>query len=168
MMNISLNRRDFAKGLGGIVLAFTLDAALAQPQKQLPGSLSGNRMLDAWIRINPDGSATVFTGKVELGQGIVTALAQIAAEELDLPLARISMISGDTERTPNEGQTAGSQSIENSGTALRLAGAEVRAMLVDLAAKRWGVPAGPLAVNDGVIAARDGREIGYGERAPET
>ena len=84
-------------------------------------------MLDAWIRINADGTATVFTGKVELGQGIVTALAQIAAEELDLPLARVSMISGDTGRTPNEGMTAGSQSIENSGTALRMAAAEVRA-----------------------------------------
>ena len=79
-------------------------------------------MLDAWLRINPDGSATVFTGKVELGQGIVTALAQIAAEELDLPLGRIKMISGDTGQTPNEGQTAGSQSIEASGTALRHGG----------------------------------------------
>src|SRR2546423_3314666 len=151
MMNISLNRRDFAKGLGGIVLAFTLDAALAQPQKQLPGSLSGNRMLDAWIRINPDGSATVFTGKVELGQGIVTALAQIAAEELDLPLARISMISGDTGRTPNEGQTAGSQSIENSGTALRLAAAEVRSILLELAAAKLEAAGEALTVVDGVI-----------------
>src|SRR5256884_5936450 len=132
-MTVSINRRDFTKGLGGIVLAFTLDPVLAQQQKQLPGSLGGNRRLDAWIRINADGSATVFTGKVELGQGIVTALAQIAAEELDLPLARVSMISGDTERTPNEGQTAGSQSIENSGTALRLAAAEVRALVLELA-----------------------------------
>src|SRR5437868_3021799 len=128
-MTISLNRRDFAKGLGGIALAFTLDPAAAQQQKQLPGSLNGNRMLDAWIRINPDGTATVFTGKVELGQGIVTALAQIAAEELDLPLARVNIISGDTARTPNEGQTAGSQSIEASGIALRMAGAEVRSIL---------------------------------------
>ena len=105
-----LNRRDFAKGLGGIVLAFTLDPVSAQQQpKPLPGSLGGNRMLDAWIRINADGTATVFTGKVELGQGIVTALAQIAAEELDLPLARVNMVSGDTGRTPNEGMTAGSQ-----------------------------------------------------------
>src|SRR5207344_2451491 len=95
-MNVSLSRRDFTKGLGGIVLAFTLDPVSAQQPKQLPGSLGGNRMLDAWIRINADGTATVFTGKVELGQGIVTALAQIAAEELDLPLARIAMVPGDT------------------------------------------------------------------------
>src|SRR5437868_15428 len=125
-MNVALSRRDFAKGLGGIVLAFTLDQAAAQPQKPLPGSLANNKMLDAWIRINPDGTATVFTGKVELGQGILTALGQIAAEELDLPLSRVTLVSGDTSRTPNEGVTSGSQSIENSGTALRLAAAEVQ------------------------------------------
>ncbi len=111
---------------------------MAWPRKppRLPGSLQTNRMLSAWLAINADGTATVFTGKVELGQGILTALAQIAAEELDLPLARVKIISGDTGRTPNEGQTAGSQSVENSGTALRLAGAEVRAILLDLAAKK--------------------------------
>ena len=137
-----LSRRSFTKGMGGIVLAFSLDPRqlLAQgAAARLPGSLNNNRMLDAWLRINADGTATVFTGKVELGQGILTALAQIAAEELDLPLARLKMISGDTGQTPNEGMTAGSQSIENSGAALRLAGAEVRAILLDLAAKRLGV-----------------------------
>jgi nicotinate dehydrogenase subunit B len=163
-----LNRREFAAALGGIVLSFSLAPRLALGQQaSLPGSLNGNRMLDAWLRINPDGSATVFTGKVELGQGIVTALAQIAAEELDLPLARVKMISGDTGQTPNEGQTAGSQSIEASGTALRMAGAEARAILLDLAAKRFGVPADALTVRDGVIAARDGRKVGYGELAGE-
>jgi CO/xanthine dehydrogenase Mo-binding subunit len=109
----------------------------------------------------------VFTGKVELGQGILTALAQIAAEELDLPRSRIKMISGDTGQTPNEGQTAGSQSIEQSGTALRTAGAEARAILIELAAKRLGVPADSLTVSDGVIAAGDGRKVGYGELAGE-
>jgi CO/xanthine dehydrogenase Mo-binding subunit len=164
-MNVSLNRRDFAKGLG-LVLAFTFDPAAAQPPaRSLPGSLSGNRMLDAWIRINADGTATVFTGKVELGQGIVTALAQIAAEELDLPLARVSILSGDTGRTPNEGMTAGSQSIENSGTALRLAAAEVRAILVELASTRIGMSADSLSVADGVISAANGNRIGYGELA---
>jgi nicotinate dehydrogenase subunit B len=160
-MNVPLNRRDFAKGLGGLVLAFTLDPALSQDKPRLPGSLDNNRMLDAWIRINPDGSATVFTGKVELGQGILTALAQIAAEELALPLARIAMISGDTGRTPNEGVTSGSQSIENSGTALRLAAAEVRAILTDLAQKRLGT--GGVSLADGVFSAADGRKVSYAE-----
>ncbi|MFL6946583.1 MAG: molybdopterin cofactor-binding domain-containing protein [Xanthobacteraceae bacterium] len=168
-MNAFLTRRDFTAGLGAIVVAFSLDrrAATAQEPARLPGSLQTNRRLDAWLRINADGTATVFTGKVELGQGILTALRQIAAEELDLPLERIAMISGDTGRTPNEGQTAGSQSVENSGTALRMAGAEARAMLLDLAAKRFGVAADTLSVADGTISAADGRKVTYGELAGE-
>jgi CO/xanthine dehydrogenase Mo-binding subunit len=75
-----LNRRQFAAGLGALVIAFSLDPK-AFAQASLPGSLQNNRKLDGWIRINADGSATVFTGKVELGQGILTALHQIAAEE---------------------------------------------------------------------------------------
>ena len=128
-----LTRRHFTAGLGSIVLLFNLSPrlALGQEPPRLPGSLQTNRMLDAWIRIGADGKVTVFTGKVELGQGIITALAQIAAEELDVPLAQVTMVPADTGRTPNEGQTAGSQSVENSGTALRMAGAEVRAALAD-------------------------------------
>ena len=163
-----LTRRDFTAGLGGIVLAFSLaPLALTQQPPRLPGSLQTNRMLSAWLAINADGTATVFTGKVELGQGILTALAQIAAEELDLPLARVRIISGDTGRTPNEGQTAGSQSVENSGTALRLAGAEVRAILLDLAAKKFGVAADTLKVADGTITTSDGRKVSYGELAKD-
>src|SRR3954469_19341114 len=165
-----LTRREFTAALGGIVLSFTLapKLLLGQTAAQLPGSLQTNRMLDGWLRINPDGTVTVFTGKVELGQGIVTALSQIAAEELDVPLARVTMISGDTGRTPNEGQTAGSQSIEQSGTAVRMAGAEVRALLIGLAARKLGVSADTLKVTDGVIHAPDGRKVGYGELAAET
>jgi CO/xanthine dehydrogenase Mo-binding subunit len=163
----ALTRREFAAAAGGLVLSFNLapSLALAQDKPKLPGSLNTNRMLDAWIRIDPDGSATVCTGKVELGQGALTALKQIACEELDLPLTRVTMISGDTARTPNEGQTAGSQSIEASGTALRLAGAEVRGMLLDLAGQRFGVAADTLKVEEGVISAPDGRKLGYGELA---
>ena len=164
-----LSRRSFTTALGGLVLAFALEAA-AQPrlpgqQRQLPGGLGGNRRLDAWIRIDGDGDATVFTGKVELGQGILTALRQIAAEELDLPVARVRIISGDTSRTPNEGMTAGSQSVENSGTALRLAAAEVRGILVELASTRLGMSADSLSVANGVISAANGRTIGYAELA---
>lgn len=163
-----LTRRDFTASLGGIVLAFSLaPTALAQKPPRLPGGLNNNRLLSAWIAINADGSATVFTGKVELGQGVLTALSQIAAEELDLPLARLKIISGDTGRTPNEGQTAGSLSIQNSGTALRLAGAEVRSILIDLAAKKFGVAADSLKVADGVITASDGRKVSYGDLAKE-
>jgi nicotinate dehydrogenase subunit B len=164
-MTVALSRRDFAKGVGGIVLAFTLDPALAQEQKKLPGSLANNRMLDAWIRINADGTATVFTGKVELGQGAVTALAQIAAEELDLPLSRVTMVSGDTARTPNEGFTSGSQSIEYSGVALRLAAAEAHAILLEVAAPKLAATVEQLSAAAGVITAPNGNKISYGDLA---
>ena len=163
-----LTRRNFVKGTGGIVLAFSLRPLGLGAQgaaARLPGSLQNNRMLDAWIRINADGTATVMTGKVELGQGALTALAQITAEELDLPLAKLSMIAGDTGKTPDEGHTSGSFTIEFSGTALRMAGAEVRSILLDLAAKKLGVDAGTLKVSDGTITAADGRKVSYGELA---
>ena len=110
-------------------------------------------MLDGWLRINGDGSVTVFTGKVELGQGILTALAQIAAEELDVAYERVEMVSADTSRSPDEGMTAGSLSVENSGTALRYAAAEARALLMQAAATKLGVAADKLMVEDGTISA---------------
>ena len=174
-MNMNMNapiltRRHFTKALGGIVIAFALDPrellAQAAPPR-LPCSMQTNPMLGAWLRINADGTVTVFTGKVELGQGILTALWQIAAEELDLPLTRVKIVSADTAATPNEGQTAGSQSVENSGTALRMASAEARAILLDLAAKRFGADTATLKVADGTIVAPDGRKVGYGELAGE-
>jgi CO/xanthine dehydrogenase Mo-binding subunit len=157
MKRVELDRREFFRQSGALVVGFTLaSAGLAQqlaPRPQLPGSLSNNRMLDGWLRINADGTVTVFTGKVELGQGILTALAQIAAEELDIAYERVEMISADTSRSPDEGMTAGSQSVENSGTALRFAAAEAREMLLQLAAARLGVPADKLAVSDGTVSA---------------
>jgi len=137
----SPTRRSFLKAGGAFVLTFSFapEIALSQAKPpQLPGSLSTNRMLDAWIRIGADGRITIFTGKIELGQGIGTALAQIAADELDVDIKRIEMIHGDTERTPDEGQTAGSLSVTNSGTALRFACAEARALLLDAAAAKLG------------------------------
>jgi nicotinate dehydrogenase subunit B len=159
----TLTRRRFSQGLGGVVLAFSIcPSDLLAQGARLPGGLNNNRLLDAWIRIGPNGNATVFTGKVELGQGILTALAQIAAEELDLPLSRIRMVSGDTSQTPNEGFTAGSLSIETSGAAIRHAAAEVRAILVELAAKRLSVDPRTLTVRDGMISAPDGQVLSYG------
>ena len=162
----ALTRRQFAQAASALVVSFTLRPPLAHAaEAKLPGSLEANRMLDAWLRIDAAGSATIFSGKVELGQGILTALAQIAAEELDLPLARVEMISGDTAQTPDEEYTSGSQSIEYGGTAIRLACAEARSLLIDGAATRLGVPADLLSVADGVVHAPDGRSVGYGALA---
>src|SRR3954469_20227174 len=140
------SRRAFLQATGGLVIAFALPAVA---QTRLPGSLNNNRLLNAWLRIDPDGSVTIFSGKIELGQGIGTALAQIAADELDVDLKRISLVHGDTERTPNEGQTAGSQSVQDSGTAVRFACAEARAMLLSAAAAKLGTS--DLKVVDGTI-----------------
>jgi nicotinate dehydrogenase subunit B len=169
MNAMTATRREFTAGIGAIVVAFSIDPKLALTQQAapLPGSLAQNRMLDAWIRINTDGTATIFPGKVELGQGITTALIQIAAEELDLPLGRVRVLTTDTSYSPNEGVTSGSQSIEYGGTALRLASAEVRGILLDLAAERFGVSADTLTVADGTIGSLDGRKVGYGELAAD-
>src|SRR5215470_18431893 len=126
MSAAAVSRRAFLKA-GGLVIGFTLAPRLALAQDrpaQLPGSLNNNRMLNAWLRIDPDGSVTIFTGKIELGQGIGTAISQIAADELDVDLKRIRILYGDTALTPNEGQTAGSQSVQESGTSVRLVCAE--------------------------------------------
>ena len=158
-----LTRRQFgAAAAGGIAIAFSLRGRTsAQPRARLPGSLARHRMLDAWLRINADGTATIFTGKVELGQGILTALAQIAAEELNMQPARIVMISGDTARTPDEGFTSGSRSIEESGAAIRAACAEARDILIKLAAERLDWSFDQLGVQDGVVYAPGMRTISY-------
>ena len=154
-----MSRRSFLKRGGGIVVGFSLlPSVMAQVQAPpLPGSLQTNRMLDGWLRINADGRVTVFTGKVELGQGILTALAQIAADELDVNYERIDIVSADTSRSPNEGMTAGSQSVEQSGTALHYAAAEARDMLMQLAAAKLGVPVDALSVTDGMVSAGGAR-----------
>jgi nicotinate dehydrogenase subunit B len=149
------SRRDFLKTAGAITVGFSwsIPSVLAQQaaRTSLPGSLNTNRMLDGWIRINANGTVTVFTGKCELGQGILTALAQIASDELDVSYERIEMVSADTARTPNEGMTAGSLSVENSGTAVRMACAEARQIVLELASKKLGVPVANLSVSDGTI-----------------
>jgi nicotinate dehydrogenase subunit B len=144
------SRRDFLKTSGALVILFSLNDSFSQSAPaRLPGSLNGNRMLNAWLRIDADGTVTIFSGKIELGQGIGTALAQIAADELDVELKRVTIVHGDTALTPNEGQTAGSQSVADSGTAVRFACAEARAMLLSAAAAKLGT--NDLKVVDGTI-----------------
>ncbi|HEX3882077.1 MAG TPA: molybdopterin cofactor-binding domain-containing protein [Stellaceae bacterium] len=117
----------------------------------LPALLETNPRLDRWVRFETRGRVTVATGRVEIGQGVLTAMLQMAADELDLAPERIDLKTGDTDLTPNEGYTAGSQSIQYGGVALRLALAEVRGMFLDLAAARLGCPAAELSVSDGAV-----------------
>src|SRR5512146_530122 len=108
--------------------------------------------LDDWLAFEPDGAVTAFSGKVELGTGVRTALTQIVAEELDLPFERVRLVMGDTARTPDEGYTAGSMTISGSGTALRNAAAEARRAMLEMAAARLDAHIDELTVRDGIIA----------------
>ncbi len=121
--------------------------------------------LDDWLAINPDGTVTAFSGKVELGTGVRTALAQIVAEELDVSFERVQMVMGDTERTPDEGYTAGSMTINSSGSALRNAAAHARQLLLKMAAKRMNARLQDLTVQDGVIMLiqHPERKVSYAE-----
>lgn len=118
---------------------------------QLPPGLVANPRLAGWVRFNADRSVSIATGKVEIGQGIVTAMLQIAADELDVSLARLRLVASDTSRIPDEGQTTGSRSVNEGGMALRLACAEVRHLLLAEAARRLEVPLETLDVTDGII-----------------
>src|ERR1017187_5767098 len=115
----------------------------------LPGPLAANPSLDRWVAFPATGQVVINTGRVELGQGVLTAMAQIAADELDVAMARITIHSGDTVRAPNEGYTAGSQSIQFGGVALRQACADVRGLFLDQAAKILGCKANELSISDG-------------------
>jgi nicotinate dehydrogenase subunit B len=115
----------------------------------LPTSLVDNPRLDRWIRFNPDRTVRIATGKVEIGQGVVTALGQIAADELDVPLERVAVLSGDSDEGPDEMYTTSSLSIEMSGGSIRLVCAEVRAKALDRAALRLNCSPDDLAVVDG-------------------
>jgi len=173
---VILSRRSVLTGSGALIVSFASSAhAFAQqgapgnpgspPEASpaLPGSLKGSPYLDSWIRIDADGAITVFTGKAELGQGIKTALLQVAAEQLDVELTALKLVTADTERTPNEGYTAGSHSMQDSGTALLNAAAQVRQLLIAAAAQRSGVPADQLKTDHASVIAPDGRRFGYGE-----
>jgi CO/xanthine dehydrogenase Mo-binding subunit len=117
----------------------------------LPRALAANPRLSHWVSVAPDGMVTIRVGKVELGQGIVTALAQIAADELDVDLARIRMVPANTAEGPDEGLTAGSMSVADSGAAVRQVCAEVRALLVAEAVAALSLDPITVAVRDGVI-----------------
>jgi CO/xanthine dehydrogenase Mo-binding subunit len=129
----------------------------------LSPSFERNPDLDTWVRVDEQETITVFTGKVELGQGIVNALARVAAEELDVGLARIRVATADTAHGPDEGITAGSMSMAHSGRALRQATAEAREHLLSLAAAKLGVDRAELRVEDGAVLAPDGQKTTYWE-----
>lgn len=173
---IIVSRRATMAGLGALVFSFSSAGRLSAqepatppggapqpPAPVLPGSLKQAPLLESWIRIDADGTIAAFTGKAELGQGIATALSQVAAEQLDVDFSRIKLQMADTALTPNEGYTAGSHSMQDSGTALMSAAAQVRQLLIAQAAARAGFAADRMTTQNGAVVAPDGKRFGYGE-----
>lgn len=141
--------------------------SVPSPAQNLPVSLVANPKLSSWVRFTDDSRVAISPGKVEIGQGIVTALAQIAADELDVDMSRIEMIRASTATSPNEGVTSGSLSIQQSGRALRQVCAEVRQRFLVAASERLGVDAALLDIDDGTISGPGNVRTSYWELAGE-
>jgi isoquinoline 1-oxidoreductase len=160
----SLHRREFIELLGpGLYFLFSLDnLILAQQPRGMAGGYPDD--FNAYLRIAEDGKVTCFTGKIEMGQGIIASLAQMLAEELEVPYDSVSMIMGDTKLCPWDGGTNGSRSIKYFGPALRAAGAEAREVLIQMAAEQLKLPADRLMAKNGMISDKSdpAKKISYG------
>jgi isoquinoline 1-oxidoreductase len=159
-----LQRREFIKLLGpGLYLLFSVDELLLAQQA---GSYAGRYPDDfnVYLRIGEDGRITCFTGKVEMGQGIIASLAQMLAEELEVTYDSVSMVMGDTRLCPWDGGTNGSRSIKYFGPALRAAGAEAREVLIQMAAEHLQLPADRLVAKNGMISDKldPQKRVAYG------
>jgi len=161
-MNIQISRRDALFGSGALVVSFSLTSALDQATAQAATKPVALTEVDSFLAIDKSGKVTVYSGKVDLGTGVYTALQQIVADELDVPMSRIEMIQGDTLLTPDQGKTWASITIQIGGMQLRQAAAAAHASLVDEAAKKIGIPASELTVADGVISG-GGKKVTYAE-----
>lgn len=171
-------RRSFLKGAGYLMISFALPMSMGRteaapatgpPPVTGPGVDAGSQLVpkgivDSFIAIGADGNVVAFNGHVDLGTGIRTAFTQIVADELYVPLERVSMVLGDTDRTPNQGPTIASASVQVSSVPMRRAAAQAREFLVQKAAARLNVRAESLIIKDGTISAGDGRAgFSYGE-----
>jgi CO/xanthine dehydrogenase Mo-binding subunit len=182
----ALSRRAFLGGGGALIVSFSLMGAVSaqttgsqraptQGQQTIPsastasaGSPSGPidpKQLDSWLAVGQDGKVTIFSGRVELGTGTRTALAQIAADELYLPFESVAMVQGDTARAPDEGYTAGSKTIQVGGVSVRKAAAEARQALLEMASVRLGAPQSSLTLTAGTIAVQGdpSQQVTYGD-----
>jgi nicotinate dehydrogenase subunit B len=162
--SFALERRQFLQLSGGaLVVAVLASRSAAQPQQGRGGAPATDDDVDAWLQVTPDGRVTVFTGKVEVGQNIRTSLAQTVADELAVPFERITMVMGDTDRTPFDNGTFGSQSTPRMAPQLARAARSAREMLVTRAAAIWSVDAATLAAEDGRVRGPDGRSLTFGD-----
>jgi len=160
------SRRNVLLGSGALVVSFSLAHSLggASAQDGSAAKTVAKDEVDAFLAIDAKGTVTVYSGKVDLGTGVPTALAQMVAEELDVPLGAIDMVTGDTALTPDQGTTSGSFSIQNGGVQIRQAAATARNALLTEAAQRLGVGKDDLIVVDGAFSSKSGgKSVTYAE-----
>ena len=161
------SRRDFLKTSGALVVTFPLAHPLAEAAEKAmaaPAKTVAVDAVDGFIAIDSKGRVTVYSGKVDLGTGVSTALTQIAAEELYVPFERVSLVQGDTALTPDQGNTWGSLTIQAGGVQIRQACATAREALLGQAAQKLGVARGDLTVADGVVSAQSGgQKVSYAQ-----
>ncbi|MGH9737772.1 MAG: molybdopterin cofactor-binding domain-containing protein [Candidatus Acidiferrales bacterium] len=170
-----LTRREFVRDAGGLLIGFSMLDASILP-RVLAAPLAGAerehspRWLDAWLRVEKDGTIRIFTGKVEIGMGVETGFAQIVAEELDVLPASVRFVMGDTSLTPDQGGVGGSTSIALGAQPLRNVAATARSLLLQIASQRLSVPADQLQVTGGMVSAKAGesKSVSYGELAGGT
>src|SRR6185312_6511148 len=162
---LPFSRRAFLSATGALVVAVSLPG---QPAEAAPGGTTKPALipdqLDSYLAIEKDGSVTVFYGRIDGGQGLETSIAQMVAEEIEVPFARVRMVMSDTFRTVNMGGASGAQGVAKSGMQLRSLAAEARQLMVAMAAETLGVPADQLSVTDGVIHSADqAKKMSYAE-----
>ena len=142
MKEFTIDRRSLFKGAGALVVSFAIPggAAAGETASAVKPPLTPDQ-LDSWLAIKADGDVVAYFGKMDMGQGVDVAIAQIVAEELDVPLAQVEVVMGDTALTVNQGGASGSTGVQKGGIALRNAAAEARRVLLEMASARLGVPA---------------------------
>src|SRR5437016_2194336 len=165
MLTNPVSRRDVLKTSGALVVTYALAPKAAHAAIDLndlgPKTVAADRV-DGFVAIDSKGVVTVYSGKVDLGTGTDTALTQIAAEELGVPMQRVRLVTGDTLLTPDQGPTFGSLTIQNVGVQIRQACATAREALLDLVAQKLGVSRSQLTIDDGAIAG-GGKRLPYAE-----
>src|SRR5262252_5744060 len=157
-MTSNLSRRDILRSSSALIISFALRRASAtdDTEARFAGKPVDGTEVDSFLAIHPDGTATIFTGKVDLGTGLRIAVRQMAAEELGLPVEKVDLIEGDTLLTPDQGRTGGSSGLTQGGVGVRQAAATAREHLVSLGAERLHRPASELVLADGQVRPQSG------------
>src|SRR6266571_3315728 len=151
-----MDRREFLKTSGALVVSFAVPPLQAMAQNAgKPPLVPGE--LDSWIAVLPDGRVNAFLGKMDMGQGLDVAVAQIVAEELDVGFDKVAVLMGDTATSCNQGGASGSTGVSNGARLMRRAAAEARRVLVERGSEKMGTPVADLRVEDGVVIGPKGK-----------